>query len=125
MTKDRFLPRLTLVTLAAILAILVWRGIPLLETALRGPAEAPRVVTPRSDLAASEQTAIAIFQNARESVVSITTESRVVDFWTRNAHDVPRGSGSGFIWDAQGHVVTNNHVIEGATRAMEIGRAHV
>ena len=118
MTKDGFGPRLALVTLAAILVILVWRGLPLLEPALRGPADEPRTVAPRGDLAADEQTTIAIFENARDSVVSITTESRVVDFWTRNAYDVPRGSGSGFIWDAQGHVVTNNHVIEGATGAL-------
>jgi len=118
MTRDRFLPRLVLVTLAAILVILIWRGLPLLEPALRGPAEEPRVVIPRGDLAADEQTTIAIFEGARDSVVSITTESRVVDFWTRNAHDVPHGSGSGFVWGAQGHVVTNNHVIEGATAAL-------
>lgn len=118
MTRDGFLPRLALVTFAAILVILAWRGFPLLEAALRGPAEEPRVVVPRGDLASDEQTTIAIFEGAKDSVVSITTESRVVDFWTRNAYDVPRGSGSGFIWDAQGHVVTNNHVIEGATSAL-------
>ena len=118
MTRDGFLPRLALVAFAAILVILAWRGFPLLEAALRGPAEEPRVVVPRGDLAADEQTTIAIFEGAKDSVVSITTESRVVDFWTRNAYDVPRGSGSGFIWDARGHVVTNNHVIEGATSAL-------
>ena len=118
MKADGFLPRLVLVTLAAILVVLVWRGVPLLELALREPAGEPRVVVPRGDLAADEQTTIAIFEGAKDSVVSITTESRVVDFWTRNAYDVPRGSGSGFIWDAQGHVVTNNHVIEGATAAL-------
>lgn len=118
MKKDGFLPRLALLTLAAILVVLVWRGFPLLEAALRGPAEAPQPVVPRADLTAAEQTTIAIFEGAKDSVVSITTESRVVDFWTRNAHDVPRGSGSGFVWDAQGHVVTNNHVIEGATSAL-------
>ena len=118
MKKDGFLPRLMLVTLAAILVVLVWRGFPLLEVALREPVGQPRVVVPRGDLATNEQTAIAIFEEAKDSVVSITTESRVVDFWTRNAYDVPRGSGSGFIWDAQGHLVTNNHVIEGATGAL-------
>lgn len=118
MTRDGFVPRLVLVTLAAILVILVWRGFPLLEQALNGPAEEPRVVVSRGDLAAGEQTTIAIFEGAKDSVVSITTESRVVDFWTRNAYDVPQGSGSGFIWDAQGHVVTNNHVIAGATGAL-------
>ena len=118
MIKDGFLPRLVLVTLAAILVVIVWRGIPLLEVAQREPSGQPRVVVPRGDLAPDARTTIAIFEEAKDSVVSITTESRVVDFWTRNAYDVPRGSGSGFIWDAQGHVVTNNHVIEGATGAL-------
>lgn len=118
MAKDGFLPRLALVTLAAMLVVLVWRGVPLLEAVLGSPPGEPRAILPRGDLASSEQTTIALFEGARDSVVSITTESRVVDFWTRNAYDVPRGSGSGFIWDARGHVVTNNHVIEGATRAL-------
>src|SRR5690606_6770715 len=37
--------------------------------------------------------------------------------WTRNPLQVPRGTGSGFIWDDAGHVVTNNHVIQGASGA--------
>lgn len=127
MRRDGFVARLALATLAALLVVLVWRGLPLVEALLRGPAPAPRVVLPRGDLAAQEQTTIAIFEAARDSVVSITTASRVVDFWTRSAHEVPRGSGSGFIWDDRGHVVTNNHVIAGATRAtvrLADGSAH-
>jgi len=116
--KDRFIPRLLLVTLAALLVVLVWRGFPLLESALSRRSAEPQVIAPRGDLAAEEQTTIAIFEGAKDSVVSITTASRVVDFWTRNAYDVPRGSGSGFLWDDLGHVVTNNHVIEGATGAL-------
>ena len=39
------------------------------------------------------------------------------DPWTRNIHEMPRGTGSGFVWDDEGHVVTNSHVIAGATSA--------
>ncbi|PXF66595.1 2-alkenal reductase, partial [Escherichia coli O157] len=39
------------------------------------------------------------------------------DVWTRNVFSVPRGTGSGFIWDDAGHVVTNFHVIQGASEA--------
>jgi S1-C subfamily serine protease len=41
----------------------------------------------------------------------------VRDLWTRNVFSVPRGTGSGFIWDGAGHVITNMHVIEGASEA--------
>ena len=47
----------------------------------------------------------------------ITTREQVRDFWSRNVLSVPRGSGSGFIWDESGNVVTNYHVIEGASEA--------
>lgn len=77
----------------------------------------PRAITPRGELAPQEETVIALFEAARGSVVSITTEERVLDPWTRRAVDVPRGTGSGFVWDAQGHIVTNAHVIAGATGA--------
>ena len=40
-----------------------------------------------------------------------------MDFWSRNIFTLPRGTGSGFIWDDKGHVVTNYHVIEGASEA--------
>jgi S1-C subfamily serine protease len=78
---------------------------------------APRTVTPRGELAADETSTIALFEQARESVTYITTREQVQDFWTRNVFSVPRGTGSGFIWDAAGHVVTNFHVISGASEA--------
>jgi S1-C subfamily serine protease len=77
----------------------------------------PRAVTPRGDLAADEQASIEIFRNASPSVVFITTQTQVVDLWSRNVFKVKQGTGSGFIWDSAGHVVTNYHVIEGARSA--------
>ncbi len=77
----------------------------------------PRVVTARGDLATDEKSTIALFERTRDSVVFISTSSVVQDFWTRNVLSVPRGTGSGFIWDDTGHVVTNYHVIEGASEA--------
>ena len=50
-------------------------------------------------------------------MVYITTAQLVRDVWTRNVFSVPRGTGSGFIWDDAGHVVTNFHVIQGASEA--------
>ncbi len=76
-----------------------------------------RPVTPRGVLGSQEENTIALFETARSSVVSITTEQRVLDPWSRRAMDVPRGTGSGFVWDDRGHIVTNNHVIAGASGA--------
>ena len=81
------------------------------------PVAEPRTVTPRGDLAADERANIDLFRNARESVVFISTRQRVADFWTRNVYSVPRGSGSGLVWDEAGHILTNYHVIEGASEA--------
>ena len=80
-------------------------------------AAGPRPVTPRGELAADEKATIALFERSRDAVVFITTTKRVVDFWSRNIFTLPRGSGSGFLWDERGHVITNYHVIEGAAEA--------
>jgi S1-C subfamily serine protease len=80
-------------------------------------AGAPREITPRGELAADEKATIELFERSRNSVVFITTKQAVVDFWSRNVMSVPRGTGSGFIWDDAGHIVTNFHVIQGASDA--------
>jgi S1-C subfamily serine protease len=77
----------------------------------------PCAVTARGDLGADEKATIELFEKSRDSVVYITTKAQVMDFWTRNVFSVPRGTGSGFIWDGDGHVVTNYHVIEKASEA--------
>jgi 2-alkenal reductase len=73
-----------------------------------------REVTPRGNLADFEQTTISIFNAAAPSVVYIFTENAVSGvFGTR---ELRQGAGSGFLWDREGHIVTNYHVIEGARR---------
>jgi S1-C subfamily serine protease len=103
-----------LVTALALVAIWLLPGIDLGRAAAQAR---PRDVTPRGALVPSEQAVIDLFEKARGSVVFITTEARVVDVWTRNAFNIPRGSGSGFVWDDRGHIVTNNHVVSGAAAA--------
>ncbi|GIX36541.1 MAG: 2-alkenal reductase [Lysobacteraceae bacterium] len=82
------------------------------------PEAVPRAITPRGDLAADERATIELFEAARDSVVYISTRQNVRDYWTRNVFSVPAGTGSGFVWDQHGHVVTNWHVIEGASEAL-------
>lgn len=84
----------------------------------RGPDATPRTVSARGDLAADEKSTIQLFEHSRDSVVYITTKALVRDVWTRNVFAVPRGTGSGFIWDGAGHVITNFHVIRGASEAI-------
>src|SRR4249920_614916 len=79
----------------------------------RSPAGATeRAVAPRGELAADEKATIALFHKAAASVVYITTRAQQVDFWTRNVFEVPQGTGSGFVWDERGHIVTNYHVVQ-------------
>jgi 2-alkenal reductase len=76
------------------------------------PRGGPRAVTPRGPLLPAEQAVVELFQNAAPSVAYITTEIlQPTGFFTST---VAKGAGSGFVWDADGHVVTNNHVVEGA-----------
>jgi S1-C subfamily serine protease len=84
-----------------------------------GPAGVqPRAVVPRGPLGADERNTIDVFEAVSPSVVYITTVQYVRDFFSPNVMRVPQGTGSGFIWDEQGRVVTNFHVIRGAQEAL-------
>jgi 2-alkenal reductase len=90
----------------------IWLGDRFLRSAyLTG--DSPRAVTARGSLSDYEAHTIALFENTAPSVVYIFTEQGA-----RAASGAERrgGAGSGFLWDAVGHVVTNAHVVEGATR---------
>jgi S1-C subfamily serine protease len=83
----------------------------------------PRPVTERGALASSEASTIALFERTAPSVVFITTLTHVParrNFFglTSEVRKVPQGSGSGFIWDDDGHIVTNYHVIAQAESAV-------
>ena len=76
----------------------------------------PRVVTPRGPLLEVERSLVALFENAAPSVAYITTENLVQRGFFGSG--VAQGAGSGFVWDAQGHVVTNFHVIQDAQKVV-------
>jgi len=76
----------------------------------------PRRVTPSSGLLPEERTTVNLFRETQPSVVYITTVAtqRRVDVFGRRFDRVQDGTGSGFLWDDRGHVVTNFHVIRNA-----------
>ena len=107
--------RIVLVALCIALLMVLWQALPDIDAMIRGVPQ--RTVTPRGDLAADEKATIHLFEAARGSVVSISTAQLVEDVWSQNVFAVPRGTGSGIIWDDAGDVLTNFHVIEGASEA--------
>jgi S1-C subfamily serine protease len=102
----------------ALIVVSAWFEIPAIgQRPVVNSGVTSRPVTPRGDLSADEKSTIDLFQKARASVVYINTRERVVDPWTRNMFSIPRGTGSGFVWDGRGHIVTNFHVIAEASEA--------
>ena len=57
-----------------------------------------------------------IFSKASPAVVYVTNKALRRDLFSLNVQEIPRGSGTGFVWDASGLIVTNFHVIAGAQR---------
>ncbi|XP_050382092.1 protease Do-like 1, chloroplastic [Argentina anserina] len=73
------------------------------------------VVTPQRKLQTDELATVRLFQENTPSVVYITNLAARQDAFTLDVFEVPQGSGSGFVWDKDGNVVTNYHVIRGAS----------
>jgi S1-C subfamily serine protease len=115
--QDPFPRRLLFIALLAVALMALWRLMPAIESLWTPKSDGVRTVAARGDLAADEKATIELFEKSRDSVVYISTLQLVRDYWTRNVFAVPRGTGSGFIWDDGGHVVTNFHVIQGASEA--------
>jgi S1-C subfamily serine protease len=68
-----------------------------------------------AQLLPDERSTIEIFRRVSGAVVFITNKELVRrDWFSMDVTEVPRGTGSGFIWDKEGHVVTNYHVVQGS-----------
>jgi len=95
-------------------ARVAWLALAIALAAAPASAQQPRPITPRGPLLSHEQAMVALFEATAPSVAYITTETvQATGLFTA---EVAQGAGSGFVWDASGHVVTNNHVVEGARR---------
>ncbi len=67
------------------------------------------------DLLPEERNTIRLFERASPSVVFVVNRGIQRDPWSWQTAEFLRGTGSGFIWDRAGHIVTNFHVIQGAS----------
>ena len=76
----------------------------------------PRVVTARGDLAEDEKNTITVFEEISPSVVYITSIEVRRSIFSLNVYEIPQGTGSGFVWDKEGRIVTNYHVVGDASR---------
>ena len=84
--------------------------------AQRGPTPEPY-----TDLRPDEQAIVDLFEGTSPSVVYITTVTRRRDFFGRvTGGEVPLGTGTGFVWDRDGHIVTNYHVVQGRSSAIRV-----
>lgn len=63
-----------------------------------------------------EQNSMEVFEAARPCVVFVTNQQLARDPYSFDLVTVPRGSGTGFIWNDKGYIVTNYHVVEGARK---------
>ncbi|NIO17084.1 MAG: trypsin-like serine protease [Deltaproteobacteria bacterium] len=111
---ERFGFRTLLLILLALLVL--WLFLQRSERPKLDPDAKPRVVAARGNLAEDEKNTIDIFQNVADSVVFITSVEFRQSWFTLNVYQIPKGTGSGFVWDKEGRIVTNYHVIEDANR---------
>jgi S1-C subfamily serine protease len=100
----------------ALVLVTGWLAYQTFQPPLLDPKAVSRPVEARGDLAADEQNTIDIFRNSAPSVVYITSIAVRRNLFNLNVYEIPQGTGSGFIWDKQGRVVTNFHVISDASR---------
>ncbi len=105
MSKEsmRWIP-LLIAPLVALVACLTRNAEPLSAVKAREPEA--------FELQPEERRIVEIFREASPSVVFISSKVFVRRLFSRNVEEMPYGTGSGFVWDKKGHIVTNYHVIK-------------
>jgi S1-C subfamily serine protease len=107
-----FLAATAVVLVAVLMAKQSWIG----GASLTDPP-APRPIAARGELSGGEKSIISLFKQASPSVVHITAITVQRDLFSLNLYQIPEGTGSGFVWDTNGDIITNFHVIQNADAA--------
>lgn len=103
-------------TLLVVAGLLLWFIFDPLDRLFTPQQIDPRAITARGELANDEINTIDIFRSNSPSVVYVTSIALRRSIFSFNAVEIPQGTGSGFVWDGQGRIVTNYHVISDASR---------
>jgi S1-C subfamily serine protease len=103
-----------------LLGVLAWRYWPFARQQGVDANAALRPVTARGSLSEAETATIDLFKTASPSVVHISSIAVERDIFNLDIQEIPQGTGSGIIWDEDGHIVTNYHVIKDAAKAKVI-----
>ena len=103
--------------LSVLIVLLVFFQVRQWFTGVYDKTARPHSVMPRGDLAQDEKSTIELFKLVSPSVVSITSIAVQRDIFSFRALEIPRGTGSGFVWDESGYIVTNFHVIQDSQAA--------
>jgi 2-alkenal reductase len=113
--EDAMNRRMMQVVLAVIgLVLVVIAARPIIDRLLFA-ATTPRPVAARGQLADSERATTEIFQRVSPSVVQVASRQAPSPLSAAEDEGSRGGSGTGFLWDAAGHIVTNDHVVGGAS----------
>jgi S1-C subfamily serine protease len=91
----------------------------LFPTSVRAQKARPRPVVPPGALSEDEQNTISVFKKFAPSVVTVVNKGLISSFFGMEVFEVERGAGSGFVWDEDGHIVSNYHVVHQAS-AIEV-----
>jgi len=101
---------------ATLVVIAVTVGIFVSATNKENPTAIATAETTPVFLTNDEQNNISVFKSASPSVVFVTNTQLRRQRFSLNVMEIPRGSGTGFIWDESGLIVTNFHVVQGANK---------
>lgn len=105
--------------LSALVAATAFRLYPHFHGAgsLLDPVAKPAPVAPKGPLTEAEKATISLFEEASPAVVHVTSlvRSRSIFNWG-DYTEIPQGTGSGFMWDERGYVVTNYHVVRNSEK---------